>query len=410
MDMLTLDTFPLKGKRVLVRIDINCPLDPETKKVSNDERIRLHSITTIKELRDAGARTVLLSHQGRPGDAEFVSLEGHVPFLEKYLGCRLKFVDDVFGSAAQSAIDALQDGDVLLLENVRFFAEEMFERPADVHAKSVMIQKLVPHLDLFVNDAFATIHRSQASLVGFGEVLPTIAGRVMESELKAIDAVLNTNEHPVVYVLGGVKVKESLKVIKNLLESKRADTILTGGLLGNLFLSAKGYHVGQISWEVMKGKNIDQLLPQAKHLVEQFPDKIETPVDVAVNKDGRKEMPVSLLPTTHMILDVGGDTVKRYSTFIENAKIIVLNSPFGRFETPGFGFGTQELLKKVAASQAFTVVGGGHSAKIVADLGISKEFNHVSIGGRATLYHLSGEPTPVVSMLKKAYLKHTENG
>lgn len=404
-DFLTLDDFDLKGKKVLVRIDINCPIHPETKEITNDERIKQHAKTTISQLKQKGAKVILMSHQGGPGDSDFVSLEKHAEVLRKYLGNGVRFVDDVFGSKAQEEISKLKDGDVLLLENVRFFSEEVLERPPDAQAKVLLVKKLVPHLDYYVNDAFAAIHRSQPSLVGFGEVLPTAAGRVIERELSALDRVFSKSEKPVMFVLGGVKVKESLKVIRSLMGNGTADMILTGGLLGNLFLAAKGYDIGKISWEVLKGKGIDLLLPEAKDLIQKYGDKIETPVDVAVNDNGRKELGVSELPTSFMISDVGRETVGRYCKVLEGAKTIVMNSPLGRFEVKDFAYATEMLLKKAVEVDAYSIVGGGHSAKIVSDLGLGEKFDHVSVGGRATLYYLSGEKTPVVSMLKKAYQK-----
>jgi phosphoglycerate kinase len=388
-----------------VRIDVNCPVDPETGEVTNDEKIKLHASTTIRELKEKGAKVILMSHQGRPGDSDFVSLEGHKKLFERHLGEEVSFVDDVFGPAARKAIDNLGKGEVLLLENVRFYSEELLERPPDVQAKTPFVRKLSSCADCYVNDAFAAIHRSQPSLVGFGEVLPTAGGRVIEKELEALERVFSRRDTPVVYVLGGVKVKESLRVIESLMENGRGDMVLTGGLLGNLLLAAKGYDIGKMSWEVLKGKNIDSLLPLARELVRRHGERIETPVDVAVNINGRKELEVSELPAAHMILDMGRETVGRYSKILEDARTIVMNSPLGRFETREFDYSTRVLLKRVAESGAFSVVGGGHSAKLVSEMGIREKFGHVSVGGRAALYHLSGEKTPVVRMLERAYLK-----
>lgn len=409
-DFLTLDDVEVKGKSVLVRVDVNCPIHHDTKEISNDERIKLHASTTIKELKDKGAKVVLMSHQGRPGDSDFISLDKHSALFQKYLGNGVSFVDDIFGTHAQDKIKALKEGDVLLLENVRFYSEEMLNRPADVQSKTPLVSKLSPCIDFYVNDAFAAIHRSQPSLVGFSEAVPTVAGRVMEKEFAALDRVIEDGEKPIMFVLGGVKVKESLKVMNNLLRSKRADMILTGGLLGNLLLKARGYDIGPISWEVLKGKNIDTLLPEAKKIVQHFGDKIETPVDVAVNNNGRKELEVGELPTAFMISDIGRETVGRYARILEDAKTIVMNSPLGRFELPEFAYATEKLLEKASTSKAFAVVGGGHSAKLVSEMNLKDKFDHVSIGGRATLYHLSGEQTPVVEMLKKAHQKWNSKG
>jgi len=406
-DFLTLDDIDVRGKVVLTRVDINCPVDPTTGRVTNDERIKLHAATTLKELHDKGAKTVVLSHQGRPGDNEFISLRQHADLLKGYMGNSVRFVDDIFGSTARENIKNMKPSEVLVLENVRFFAEEMLERPADAHAHCIMVKELAAVSDIFVNDAFATIHRSQPSLVGFGELLPTVAGRVVESEVAALNKVMDHPQRPIAYLLGGVKVKDSLKVMKNLLKQEKADVILTGGVLGNLFLAAKGYNLGPISLEVLQGKEVLAFLPEAKELIEKYGDKIETPVDVAVKKqDERLEVGVGQLPTPYIISDIGRETVGRYCKILEDAKTIVINSPMGRFEVPGFDYGTHALLERVAREDAYIIVGGGHSAQVVATMGIAEKFDHVSIGGRATLSYLSGEKAPVIQMLQKARSKY----
>lgn len=399
---LTIDDMQLSGKTVLCRVDINCPIDPVSRKIKDDTRIKLHSTTTLKELSDKGAKVVVMSHQGRPGSTDFVSLEDHAKLMEKHLGKPVKFVDDIFGSNAREKIKALQNGEVLLLENVRFYSEEMLNRPSDAHANVLLVKKLSEVSDYFVNDAFGAIHRSQPSLVGFGESVPTLAGRVIEGELKSLDKVFNSPESPIVFVMGGVKVEESLKVIKNLMKNNIADKVLTGGLLGNLFLAAKGYEIGKSSMEVLKGKGIDKLLPIAKELIRKHEDKIETPVDVAIKNGSREELHVSQLPTPYRIWDIGRETVGRYCKIIEEAKTIVMNSPMGAYENENYKYGTERILNDIAEKNIFKIVGGGHVGEMITRLGFKEKFSHVSSGGRATLYYLSGERTPVISVLKRA--------
>lgn len=401
-EYMTLGDVELKGKTVLCRVDINCPIEPASKKIKDDTRIRLHAGTTIKELASKGAKTVVMSHQGRAGSKDFVSLEEHAKALEKHLGHPVKFVDDIFGSRAREEIGKLKEGEVLMLENVRFYSEELLNRPADAQANVFLVKKLAGVADYFVNDAFGTIHRSQPSLVGFGEVLPTLAGRVIEDELTSLDKVFNNAEKPIVFVLGGVKVKESLKVITNLMRNNIADTVLTGGLLGNLFLAAKGYTIGRRSMEVLRGKEIDKLIPAAKDLIKSYEDRIETPVDVALVNGQREEIHVSELPTPYQIADIGRETVGRYCKIIEEAKTVVMNSPLGVYEKKEFIYGTDRILNEIAQRNAYKIVGGGHVGDMVGRLDLGKKFSHVSSGGRATLYYLSGERTPVISMLKKA--------
>ncbi len=402
MTFLTLDDIDVRGKTVLVRVDINCPIHKDSKRIMDDTRIRIHTNSTIRELRDKGAKTVVLSHQGRPEDTDFVSLEEHAKIMAKHLDAPVQFVYDFFGSSARDAIKRMKSGDVLLLENVRFNSEEMLERPADAQAKTFMVRKLAPVADFFVNDAFGAIHRSQPSLVGFGEVLPTVAGRVIETELRALGKVFDHAERPAVFVLGGVKVPESLKVMKAALANGNASLVLTGGLLGNLFLLAKGYSLGEASVEILRGKGIEKFLPPAQELLRDHEGRIEMPVDVAVENGSRMEISVADLPTPYPIADIGRETVGRYCKILEDAKIIVINSPMGKFEKPEYSYGTSSIINKAAKLNGYRVIGGGHSAEMVHQLKMAGHFDHVSSGGRAALYYLAGEKTPVVTMLQKA--------
>ncbi|MBI4173791.1 MAG: phosphoglycerate kinase [Candidatus Aenigmarchaeota archaeon] len=399
---LTIDDLQVKGKKVLVRVDINSPIDPVTKKITDDERLQLHTGTTIKELSEMGARVIVISHQGRPGDSDFISLAEHAEYMSRQLGKPVKFVDEIFSSHVKEEINKLKDGEVMLLENVRFYAEESIERPADALTKVHLVRSLASYVDCFVNDAFATIHRSQPSLVGFGELLPTAAGRVIELELKALNGVLQAGRKPAVFVLGGAKVDDSIKAIGKLLANGTADTILTGGLLANALLVAKGYDVGPKTMEVLKGKGLDKFLPLAKEVLKEYDSQIETPVDVAIMDATRKDIHVSELPNPYPIADIGRETVGRYCKILEQAKTVVLNSPLGIYENKEYAYGTMRVLNCVASLKAYKVVGGGHIDDVVNSLGLRDKFNHVSSGGRAILYYLSKEKLPVVQMLERA--------
>ncbi|MBI2675244.1 MAG: phosphoglycerate kinase [Candidatus Aenigmarchaeota archaeon] len=401
-NFLTLDDFDLKGKKVLVRVDINSPIDAVTKEITDDERLMAHGTTTIKELSEKGARVIILSHQGRAGDSDFISLEGHARCLSKYAGKEVKFIDAVFGKSVENAINEMRNGDIILLENTRFYSEETLERPPDALAHVHMVRKLAPLVDIFVNDAFGAIHRQQASLVGFGELLPTAAGRVVEKELMALNRVFDEKMKPVVFVFGGVKVDDSVKVIKNIMKNGSHEKILTGGLVANLFLVAKGYDIGSANMEILKGKGLDKLIPAAKEIIAGNGHRIETPVDLAVRDGERTEISVSELPTPLPISDIGRETVGRYCKILEDAKTIVFSSPVGQYEDERFRYGTKRLLEFASQLEAFKIVGGGHIAETVNSLGIRDKFDHISTGGRATLYHLSGEKTPVITMLQKA--------
>ena len=232
----TLDDVEYEGKRVLIRVDMNCSLDPETKIITNDSRI-LAMTPTLHEL--AKSKVVLMAHQGRPGSDDFISLEQHTEILRK-LGFNATFIDDIFGERAKEAIKKVEIGEMLVLQNVRMFNGEMKKAPIDEVSQEAIVQELYPLFDLFVNDAFGAAHRSQASIVGFTVYLPSVAGRVMEKEIRELRKVTATELHPWVLVLGGSKVRDKVRIIEKLLAIGRADNVLLGGLIGILFLIANG--------------------------------------------------------------------------------------------------------------------------------------------------------------------------
>src|SRR4030043_1592778 len=237
---LTLDDVQVKNKVVLVRVDLNSEIDPETKKVNSDVRIRAHAETTIKELAEKGAKVVILAHQGRKGDADYTPLKQHADILSKILNCKVKYVDDVYGEKAKKAIKKLQGGEILVLENVRSFDGETKNGTPEQQAKTELVQNLAPLADLFVNDAFAAAHRGHASMVGFTALRPSVAGRIMESELKSLSKALEKPEKPCVYVMGGAKADDSLEISKYVLSNGIADYVIVGGVTSPLFLAEKG--------------------------------------------------------------------------------------------------------------------------------------------------------------------------
>jgi len=308
---LTMNDFNFKGKVVLVRVDINSAIDPETKKILDDTRIRAHGETTIKELSEKGAKTVVLAHQGRPGEPDFIPLKQHAEILGK----PVKYVDDVYGEKARKAIKNLKNGEILVLGNVRTYPNETKKNTPEEHAKSEFIQKLAPLADIFVNDAFAAAHRAHASIVGFTAVLPSAAGRIMERELKALSRVSEAPEKPCVYILGGAKADDSLKISDYVLTNKIADYILTGGVIGHLFLAAKGVNLGKPNMAFLEKQGVLGLVSGIQDLMKKFPGKILVPLDLAVEVAGkRREIAVSGLPTDHPIYDIGKETVKKYNT------------------------------------------------------------------------------------------------
>ena len=401
--ILTIDDYNFKGKTALVRVDFNSPIDPNTKKVLDNTRIKAHGESTIRELSQKGAKVVILAHQGRPGDQDFTPLKEHAEILGKLLGKSVKYVDDLLGEKAQKAIRGLKNGEILVLENVRNFADEQEKGTPEEHAKTELVRKLSPLANVFVNDAFAAAHRAHVSIVGFTAVLPSVAGRIMEREVKALSKVVHNPEKPCVYVLGGAKADDALKISQYVLKNRIADHVLTGGVVGNLFLTAKGVDVGGPNKEFLEKKDLMQFVPGIKELMKAYPKSIEVPLDLAVEADGKRtEIQVSELPTKYPLYDIGPETVKKYSGIIKGAKSIVVSGPMGVFENKQFIYGTAKILEAIASSKAFSLVGGGHSIAAVEELGLSKKMSYISTAGGALIEFLMGEQLPGVLALEKA--------
>lgn len=401
--MKTLDDFDFNGKTVLVRVDINSPC--EQGKVTSDKRIMAHW-PTLKELSEKGAKVVVLAHQGRPGKPDFISLEEHVKILEKNTGEKMKFVEDVMGAHAREKIQSLKPGDILFLDNVRFMAEETLKKDAPGHAQSNLVRRLAPLFDVFVNDGFSVAHRSHASVVGFTHVLPSAAGRLMEREMTSAEKVLENPERPSILILGGIKAEDSIKVMENTLDMGSVDKVLTCGLIGELFMAAKGIDIGEPNMDTLRKLEAYDYIDRATDLLRRQSDKIEIPVDVAVTKQGKR---INVKPNGEledMIKDIGEETIKRYVEIIKNARTICMNGPAGVYENPIFAKGTIEIfkaIKEATEAGAFSLLGGGHTSSAVGELGFSvDDFSYVSLAGGALITQLSGEELPGVEALRSA--------
>ncbi|MDI6702019.1 phosphoglycerate kinase [Methanothermobacter wolfeii] len=396
----TIDDLEVSGRTVLVRVDINSPVDPQNGTILDDTRIRLHA-ETIRELSDRGARTVVMAHQSRPGKKDFTTLEQHAHVLSGILERPVRYVDDIFGCAARESIRELKDGEVLLLENVRFYSEEVLKRSPSEQAETHLVRKLSPLIDFFINDAFAAAHRSQPSLVGFAVKLPSAAGRVMERELKTLYSALKDVKRPCVYVLGGVKVDDSIMVMKNVLEKGSADLILTTGLVASIFLAGSGVKIGRVNCDFIKSRGYCDFIKVARKLKKKFGDRILVPVDVAVCRDGKRvDVPVSKIPNLQ-IQDIGMETIKVYAERIREARTIFANGPAGVFENPDFSIGTQDILNAISSSDGFSIIGGGHLAAAAVKMGFEDRIGHISSGGGASISLLAGEELPAVRVLEE---------
>ena len=293
------------------------------------------------------------------------------------VGLEVKYVDSIFSSKARESIIALEPGQILLLENVRFFSEEQLKRSAEEEATSVLVKKLTPLVDYFVNDAFAAAHRSQTSLVGFTRTVPSAAGRVMEKELTVIGNALANVQHPCVFALGGMKADDSITVTENVLENGTADYVLVSGLVANIFIWAAGYDIKSTNKNFIESRGYLDMVDKCRG------DKIVYPTDVAVSVQGdRADVTIENIPDAS-IFDIGRDSLIKYSKILREAKTIFANGPAGVFEDPKFAIGTEDIINAIASSKGFSVIGGGHIAAATVNLGYGDKMDHISSGGGA---------------------------
>lgn len=405
----TLDDFEVENKTILLRVDFNMPLDKKSFEILDTTRMKL-VVPTVNELVEKNAKLVILAHQGRKGSWDFVSLDGHVKAFEKIIGRKVRFVDDVCGDKAKDAIKNLNYGEILFLDNVRKIDYETDSKSANEHAKTDFIKNLYPLADLFVNDAFAAAHRGQCSLIGFTDVLPSCAGRLMEKELTSLEKVVKNPQKPCVFLFGGAKFSDVIITIDRILSNKIADKVLLTGLPANAFLKSEGYDLG--------GKNISALLEEGNPeqfdeigcILKKFNDSIYLPTDFGINQnDTRYEIDVVDLPFDNNLFDIGERTIKKYIEILKDAKTIFLSGPCGVFENPLFKKGTEEIFNFVAESDAFSIVGGGHTVAAIEQLNLRDKISHISTGGGSLEKFMMGEKLAVVEALKEAKKKNMLN-
>lgn len=391
----TLDDIDFRGKRVLTRVDINCSVDPVSKEITDISRIEaiqqtLHELSTSK--------VVLMAHQGRPGSDDFISLEQHTDIL-KELGFNAHFVDDIFGNKAKEAISQVKDSEILVLQNVRYFEGELKTAPADEVAQEPIVQELYPLFDFFVNDAFGAAHRSQASLVGFTTVLPSVAGRLVEKEIRTLTAATATEQHPWTLVLGGSKVEDKVKILDRLLSTERVDHAALGGLVGTLFLIAADKIPETYSKPI---KGFESAIETAKELLKKYPDVIILPEDAAVEQDNKRRDCSFGEMNNAPFLDIGPKTAENYTKIIKKSAVVFANGPMGYFENEAFAKGTSDVLNAIADCKGITVVGGGHMGAMAKKMSLESRITHISTGGGATINFLTGKKLDLVVALEAA--------
>ncbi|MCC6444185.1 MAG: phosphoglycerate kinase [Armatimonadetes bacterium] len=393
MDKKTIRDIDVAGKRVLVRVDFNVPLDSEGR-ITDDTRIRA-VVPTIQYLVEQGARAILVSHLGRPkGVTDSLRLDPVAARLSKLIGRPVAKVNDCIGDEVAEAAARLQNGDILLLENVRFYKEE--EKNDLEFAK-----KLASIADVYVNDAFGTAHRAHASTEGVAHLLPAVSGFLMEKEIEYLGKALSSPERPFVSVLGGAKVADKIGVIENLIP--QVNSLLIGGGMAFTFLKAQGKEIGKSLLDADSLNLAKDLMAKAARAGVAF----ELPVDVVVVAEvepgaASQTVPVDAIPADQYGVDIGPETVKRFSETIAGAKTVVWNGPMGVFEIVDFARGTEGVAHAMSASGAITIVGGGDSAAAVEQLGYGDKITHISTGGGASLEFLEGKALPgVVALLDR---------
>ncbi len=407
--MKSIDDFDLAGKTVLLRVDINSPIDPGTRKIVNTNRIE-KSIPTIAKILGQGAKLAMIAHQGDTLDYQnLISLEEHAEKLSALLDVKVDYIDDVCGPAAQDKVKSLQPGEAVLLGNLRYLSEEIstFENAVKLEPHEMLdtwlVRGLAPIIDVYVNDAFAAAHRNAPSMVAFQEIKPTAAGELLFDEVAALSRVMSEPEHPSVFVLGGAKISDAFGMMKQVLESGTADKILACGITGEIMLLAAGCKLGATKEKFLKDRGLDVFVADARAYLRDYGDKILYPSDLAYEENGvRKEIAVDDLPAEHMFMDIGAATIKTFETVIAEAKTLFVNGPPGVYENELFDVGTKAVWNAIAAADGYSVIGGGDTVTAATkfiDLG---DIDYVCTAGGAMVRYLSGKKLPLIAAMEKA--------
>ncbi len=392
MNKKTIRDIAVGGKRVLVRVDFNVPLDIKTGAITDDSRIRA-VLPTIQYLVDHKAKVILCSHLGRPNGkvVDELRMAPIAKRLSQIINLPVPTASDCIGTDVEKTVNNLKEGDILLLENIRFHAEE--------EANDLSFaQALAKLADVYVDDAFGTAHRAHASTVGVAKYLPAVAGFLMEKELKALSSILTSPEHPFGALLGGAKVSDKIGLIQNILD--KVDLLLIGGGMAATFLKAKGYQVGLSLLEADKQGLAHELMEAAK----QNGTSLFLPTDVmvanSINTEAKGDIvPVTNIPANKNIVDIGPKTIELFSEKIKQCQTVFWNGPMGVYEIPQFARGTKSMAELLASMKATTVVGGGSTAEIVEEMNLAHKMTHVSTGGGASLNFLEGKMLPGVAVL-----------
>ncbi len=405
---LTLDDFDFRGKTVILRVDINSPIDQQTGRLADDNRIR-KSVPTIRELSDTGARTVILAHQGDTEDYKsLVSLLPHAERLAELLERPVDFIDDIAGPSAIERIQALQNGELLLLNNVRYLTEEVstftkfVKLMPEQMAQTRLVRNLAPLADVFVCEAIAAAHRSAPSLIGFAEVLPAAGGRLFVDELSALTRIKESPVQPCVFVLGGSRIADAFSMMEQVLCEGTAHRVLTSGLTGEVMLLAQGVKLGETTERLIHDKGLWPFIDKARALLDAYGERILFPSDFAIDDGGRVEIGLDDLPADDLLVDIGEQTIACYIEVLQGAATIFVNGPAGVYEQQVSAIGTEKLWTAIADAPGYSVIGGGDSVAAAGRFGIRERMGYVCTSGGGMVRFLSGQKLPVVEALRRA--------
>jgi len=412
----SIEEFDYQGKTVILRVDINSPLDPDTKRIVNENRINM-SLPTIAYLLEHGAKVAMIAHQGDTLDYQnLIPLKEHAEKLTEKLGVAVGYIDDVAGPAAQAAVKNLQPGQAVILGNLRYLCEEIstFEEAVKLTAPEMLntylIRNLAPLADYYVNDAFAAAHRNAPSMVAFQELLPSAAGFLFFNEVSALTKVLDSPERPAVFVLGGAKISDAYGMMQQVLSNGTADKILACGVTGIVMLMAKGYHFGQATEKFLKDRSLDAFLEPSKAYLREYGDKFVLPVDLACEQNGvRVEVELDRLPVDDALFpDIGQKTIALFKEQLGKAGTLFVNGPAGMYENPLFEDGTRETLKAIAGADGYSVIGGGDSVSATHKYVDPQQMNYICTAGGAMVRFLSGKKLPLIQAMENAYSRNEE--
>jgi phosphoglycerate kinase len=410
--MNKLGAFDYDAKTVLLRVDINSPIDPQTGLISNENRLQ-KSLPTIQKLLQRGAKLAIIAHQGDTLDYQnLCSMAEHAEKLSGYLGTQVDYIDDVCGPAAQDKVRSLQPGQAVLLGNLRYLCEEIstFEnavklKPTEM-LNTYLVRSLAPLIDIYVNDAFAAAHRNAPSMVAFQELKPSAAGDLLFDEVAALDKVMKAPEHPSVFILGGAKISDAFGMMKQVLESGAADKILSCGITGEIMLLAKGYRLGDTKEQFLKDRSLDVFVADAKNYLKDFGDKIDMPSDLAYEDNGKRcEISIEDLPAEQMFMDIGSKTIAAYEEVIRGAGTLFVNGPPGVYENELFENGTKAIWNAIAAADGYSVIGGGDTVTAAAKYVDLNNINYVCTAGGAMVRYLSGKKLALIEAMDNAYAR-----